>query len=109
MNTLGSRLPHGECAVRSAKETRDGADTVLQIGKSPDVDPVLVDILYSIRLPLFPTLEISVHSESSSELAHDLMSAELDLALITQPERNAKLTMTKLAETPLHIVLSERS
>ncbi len=33
------------------------------------------------------------------------MSADLDVALITQPERNAKLTMTKLAETPLHIVL----
>jgi hypothetical protein len=33
------------------------------------------------------------------------MSAEFDVALITQPERNAKLTMTKLAETPLHIVL----
>jgi DNA-binding transcriptional LysR family regulator len=33
------------------------------------------------------------------------MSADLDVALITQPERNSKLTMTKLAETPLHIVL----
>jgi DNA-binding transcriptional LysR family regulator len=98
-------LAHGERAIRSAKEMRDGTDTVLQIGKSPDVDPVLVNILYSIRLPLFPTLEINAHSETSSDLAHDLMSAELDLALITQPERNAKLTMTKLAETPLYIVL----
>ncbi len=33
------------------------------------------------------------------------MSADLDVALITQPERNPKLTMTKLAETPLHIVV----
>jgi DNA-binding transcriptional LysR family regulator len=74
-------LAHGERAIRSAKEMRDGTDTVLQIGKSPDVDPVLVNILYSIRLPLFPTLEINVHSETSSDLAHDLMSAELDLAL----------------------------
>jgi DNA-binding transcriptional LysR family regulator len=95
----------GERAMRSAKETRDGADTVLQIGKSPDLDPALVEVLYSIRLPLFPTLDIGVHSESSSDLAHDLMSANLDVALITQPEQNAKLTMTKLAETPTHIVL----
>jgi DNA-binding transcriptional LysR family regulator len=95
----------GERAMRSAKETREGADTVLQIGKSPDLDPVLVEVLYSIRLPLFPTLDIGVHSESSSDLAHDLMSANLDVALITQPEQNAKLTMTKLAETPTHIVL----
>ena len=69
------------------------------------MDPVLVEVLYSIRLPLYFDLEISIHSEPSSDLAHRLMSADLDVALITQPERNAKLTMTKLAETPLHIVL----
>ncbi len=98
-------IASGERAMRSAKESREGADSVLQIGKSPDLDPVLVEILYSIRLPLFPTLDIGVHSESSSDLAHDLMSADLDVALITQPESNARLTMTKLAETPMHIVL----
>jgi DNA-binding transcriptional LysR family regulator len=95
----------GERAMRSAKETREGAGTALQIGKAPDVDPLLVEILYSIRLPLFPTLEITVHSESSSDLAHGLLTANLDLALITHPARNAKLTMTKLSENPLHIVL----
>jgi len=98
-------VAHGERAMRSAIETRGGADSVLQIGKAPDVDPALVDILYSIRLPLFPTLDITVQSESSSDLAHDLLSTDLDLALITDPTRNAKLTMTKLSETPLHVVI----
>ena len=32
------------------------------------------------------------------------MSADLDVALITQPEKNAKLMMAKLAETPLYVV-----
>jgi len=98
-------VAHGERAMRSANEARGGADTVLQVGKAPDVDPALVDILYSIRLPLFPTLDITVQSESSVNLAHDLLSADLDLALITDPTQNAKLTMTKLSETPLHVVL----
>ena len=98
-------IAHGERAMRSAIERREGADTVLQIGKAPDVDPALVDILYSIRLPLFPTLDITVQSESSSDLAHDLLSTDLDLALITDPTQNVKLTMTKLSETPLHVVL----
>ena len=98
-------LAHGERAIRSARETKDRAGHFLEIGKSPDVDPVLVEVLYSIRLPLYADLEISIHSEPSSDLAHRPMSADLDVALITQPERNAKLTMTKLAETPLHIVL----
>jgi DNA-binding transcriptional LysR family regulator len=38
-------------------------------------------------------------------LAHDLLSADLDLALITHHPHSAKLTMTKLSETPLHVVL----
>lgn len=95
----------GERAMRSAKASRDGAEVVLQVGKAPDVDPILVDILYSIRLPLYPQLEISVQSESSSDLAHDLLTADLDLALITDPAKNPRLTMNKLVETPLHIVL----
>ena len=88
-----------------AKASRYGADTVLQVGKAPDADPILVEILYSIRLPLYPHLEISVHSEPSSDLAHDLLIADLDLAIITNPAKNPKLTMNKLVETPLHIVL----
>lgn len=95
----------GERAMKSAKASRDGADSVLQVGKAPDVDPLLIEVLYSIRLPLYPTLEISVHSESSSDLAHDLLSADLDLAIITDPAKNSKLTMSKLVETPLHVVL----
>ena len=98
-------LAYGERAMKSAKASRDGADTLLQVGKAPDVDPILIDILYSIRLPLYPHLEISVHSEPSSDLAHDLLSSHLDLALITDPATNPKLTMNKLVETPLHIVL----
>jgi DNA-binding transcriptional LysR family regulator len=98
-------LAYGERAMKSAKASRDGADTILQVGKAPDVDPILIEILYSIRLPLYPLLEISVHSESSSDLAHDLLSSHLDLALITDPAKNPKLTMNKLVETPLHIVL----
>ena len=104
-NTHVSLSPMGRGAIRSAREAKDRAGHFLEIGKSPDVDPVLVEVLYSIRLPLYSDLEISIHSEPSSDLAHGLMSADLDVALITQPERNAKLTMTKLAETPLHIVL----
>jgi DNA-binding transcriptional LysR family regulator len=98
-------VAYGERAMKSAKASRDGADSVLQVGKAPDVAPILIEILYSIRLPLYPHLEISVHSEPSSDLAHDLLSADLDLAIITDPAKNPKLTMNKLIETPLHIVL----
>jgi len=95
-------LAHGERAIRSARETKDRAGHFLEIGKSPDVDPVLVEVLYSIRLPLYSDLEISIHSEPSSDLAHGLMSADLDVALITQPERNAKQTIQAGGDTASH-------
>jgi DNA-binding transcriptional LysR family regulator len=47
-------IAFGERAMRSAKEIRQGADTILRVGKSPDVDPKLVEILYSIRFASLP-------------------------------------------------------
>jgi DNA-binding transcriptional LysR family regulator len=98
-------IAHGERAIRSGVESQEGAETILRIGKSPDVDPILIEILYSIHLPVYPELRFTVRSESSHDLAHSLLVADLDLALITQPGKNAKLTMTKLVETPLYAVL----
>ncbi len=100
-------VAHGERAFHSAKAAMAGAGATLTIGKSPDLNPVLVDILYSIKLPLFPTLEINVHSLSSPELSSALLSSHLDLALATQPDANAKLTMVKLSETPLYAVVTQ--
>jgi DNA-binding transcriptional LysR family regulator len=98
---------HSERAVQFAKAANAGVESVLLIGNSPDVDPRLVEILFSIRLPLYPTLKINVHSEFSSELAHSLLTSHLDVALITHPERNPKLTTVKLTETPLYLVVPE--
>ena len=100
-------VAHGERAFHSAKAAMAGASATLTIGKSPDLNPVLVDILYSIRLPLFPALEINVHSLPSPELSSALLSSHLDLALATQPDANAKLTMVKLSETPLYAVVTK--
>lgn len=61
---------HGERAVHFAKAANAGADAVLMIGSSPDIDPILVDLLFSIRLPLYPTLKINLQSEFSPELVH---------------------------------------
>jgi DNA-binding transcriptional LysR family regulator len=100
-------LLHGERAAQFAKAAHIGADTLLMIGNSPDVNPALVELLFSIRLPLYPMLKINVHSEFSSELAHSLLTSHLDVALITHPDKNPKLTTVKLTETPLYAVVPE--
>ncbi len=99
-------LVHGDRALQVLKDVATAASSVLRVGASPDIDPVLIDILYAVHLPLYPSLRIKLDSGSSAELAHDLLSAHLDLALITRPDRNPKLTMVTLPETPLYVVLS---
>jgi DNA-binding transcriptional LysR family regulator len=101
-------IAHGDRALQSARAAMAGASATLTVGKSPDVDPTLVEILFSIRLPLFPKLEINVQSLPSPELATRLLSSQLDLALATQPDANAKLTMVKLSETPLYAITTQR-
>ncbi len=101
-------LAYGERALQVLHEVSAAATSVLRVGASPDIDPVLLDILYAVHLPLYPSLRIKLDSGSSAELAHDLMSAHLDLALITRPDQNPKLTMVKLLETPLYVVLPRK-
>ena len=98
-------LAYGERALHLAREQTVATQSVLRVGKSPDIDPILIELLYAVRLPLYPALQITLDSGSSAQLAHDLVSSQLDLALITRPEKNAKLTMVKLLETPLFVLL----
>jgi DNA-binding transcriptional LysR family regulator len=98
---------HNERAVQCARAVNEGAESILEIGRSPDIDPALVEMLFSLHLPLYPNLKIHLHSEFSSDLTHGLLNAHLDVALVTQPAVNPRLTMVKLAEAPLYAVFSE--
>jgi DNA-binding transcriptional LysR family regulator len=63
--------------------------------------------LLSLHLPLHPNLDVQLHSEFAPELEHGVLCSRLDLALITHPAANPRLTTVQLTEAPLHIVLSE--
>ena len=98
---------HDERAVRVAKAVNEGADSILEIGSSPDIDPALVEMLFALHLPLYPNLKIHLHSEFSADLTHSLLNSHLDMALVTEPAEDARLTTVKLAEAPLYAVVSE--
>jgi DNA-binding transcriptional LysR family regulator len=102
-------LLHDERAIEVAKAVTEGVESVLTIGRSPFADPFLTSALLSIHLPLYPNLHIHLHSDFASELVHDLTVSKLDLALVANPGANRKLTMTKVSESPLYVVLPERS
>ncbi len=59
---------HTERAVVAAKAVFNGADEVLNVGKSACEDPFLVSTLLSVRLPLFPGMRVKLWSNYSTEL-----------------------------------------
>jgi DNA-binding transcriptional LysR family regulator len=60
---------HAERAVMSAKAIFNGADEILNIGKSRYIDPFLISTVLSVRLPLFPGMKTKLWSNYSHELA----------------------------------------
>ena len=98
---------HSERAVQSARAALANAETVLRIGKTPHGDPFLVSTLLSLRLPLYPRLKVELSSGYPADLVQGVLSGRLDLALVTDPLESAALSMTKVAEEPLWIALSE--
>lgn len=97
---------HGERAVLSAKAASNGAEQILNIGKSAYTDPFLVSMILSVHLPFFPGMRIKLWSNYSNELAHQVIAGTLDLALTTGVPDNPKLSVLKIADNPFYIVLS---
>lgn len=102
-------LLHDERALQAARTIAEGVEHILTIGRSPYIDPFLTSALLSIRLPLYPNLDIHLHSDFAPELVHDLVVSKIDLALITNPGPNRRLTTTKVSEAPMYAVLPEGS
>ena len=102
-------LLHDERALLAARTVSEGAENVLTIGRSPYIDPFLTSALLAIRLPLYPNLSVQLHSDFAPDLVHDLIVSKIDLALITNPEPNRKLTTTMVVEAPMYAVLPKES
>ena len=102
-------LFHNERAIQAARMATEGTEEVLRIGRSPFLDPFLTSALLSIRLPLYPKLDVHLESDFALELAQDLLLAKLDLALITNPDPNRKLTAVQVSEAPMYAVLPDSS
>ena len=100
-------IEHEERAIQFTKAVAHGVDSTLVVGRSPYTDPVLSEVLLSLHLPLHPNLDVELHSEFAPELEHGVLCSRLDLALITHPDHNPRLTTVQLTESPLHVVLSE--
>ena len=102
-----SALLHIERAVRFGRAARDGSDYSLTIGLSPYIDQAWISDVLAIRLPLYPELRIQLKSEFSSELVRGVLSGELNMALVTAPLEDSRITVASFALTPLYAVLPD--
>jgi DNA-binding transcriptional LysR family regulator len=102
-----SALLHIDRAVQLGCAAREGSDGILTIGHPSDADQAWVSAILSIRLPLYPKLRIQLISEFSNELVRSVMAGELNLALVTAPLENSRITAVPFALTPLYAALPE--
>jgi DNA-binding transcriptional LysR family regulator len=105
----GLTLAHHQRAIQAARSIAQGAGAVLNLGLSPYIDPWLTSVVSSVKLPLFPDLQLHFSSDYSLELVRKVDSGELDLAVATEGSQHGRLAFFELANAPFHVLFEDES
>jgi len=92
--------------VQAARAAQQEAELVLNVGRSPYVDPYFTTMLRAIRLPLFPRLHLQLSSGFSCDLTQDVLNGDLDIALVNEPPPSGQLAEFEIEESPFYVVMS---
>src|SRR5579863_525157 len=92
---------------RAIDAAREGSDSILTIGHSPDADHAWISAILAIRLPMYPKLRIQLISEFSSELVRRVMAGDLNMALVMAPSEDSRITAAAFARTHLYAALPQ--
>lgn len=97
---------HAERAIQAARAAGQDAELLLNVGRTPYADPFFTSTLLATRLPLFPRLRLNLSSGFSCDLTHNVLTGELDVAVVIEPPTSGLLTTLKVDESPLYVVFS---
>ncbi len=97
---------HAERAILSGRAIANGADELLNLGKSAYSEPFLVTTILSVHLPLFPNMKVKVWSNFSNDLAQQVIAGSIDVAVITGVPDSSKLRLETIADNPFYIAMS---
>ncbi len=103
----GLALAHHQRAIQAAQSIAHGAESVLNFGLSPYVDPLLTSIITKMQLPLFPDLQLHFSSDYSPELVRKVDFGEIDIAVVTEGTQPARLASIPLTEGSFHVLFQE--
>jgi DNA-binding transcriptional LysR family regulator len=97
---------HSDRAIQAARAAGHDTEMTLNVGRTPYADPFYTSTLVTMRLPLFPRLRLNLTSGFSCDLAHDVLTGELDAAVVIDPPESGQITSLKIDESPLFVVIS---
>lgn len=97
---------HADRAVQAARAAGHDTEMSLNVGRTPYADPFFTSTILATRLLLFPKLRLNLLSGFSRDLTHDVLTGELDAALVVEPPLSKLLTGLKVDESPFYVVMS---
>jgi LysR family transcriptional regulator, hca operon transcriptional activator len=97
---------HAGRAVQAARAAQQEAELILNVGRSPYVDPYFTSMLLAIRLPLFPRLHMHLSSGFSCDLTQDVLNGDLDIAVVIEPPQSGQLADFEIDESPFYVAMS---
>ena len=101
-------LFHLDRAIHSTRAVAQGADAILNFGSSPYMDPYLVSLVSSVQLPKYPKLSVRASSAFSEELSRQVITGQLDVAVVASGIPDSRLNCLQVAAHPFYVVLREQ-
>jgi len=95
-------------AVEKTRALGQGVGDILNFGSSPYVDPYLVSVMLSVRLPNHPELSLRTSNAYSEELCRQVLLARLDVALVASGLPDPRLNFFEIATRPFYVVFRDQ-
>jgi DNA-binding transcriptional LysR family regulator len=101
-------LLHIERAIHLAQTVDSGSVPILKIGYSPGANPSWVSAILASRLsPPDANLRIRFSTRFALDLVRDVIVGDLNMALVTAPPEDTRLTAISFARAPLCAAIPE--
>ena len=93
-------------AVQTGRAAALGAENIICVARSPYIDPYFVSVMRTIRLPLYPSLELRFSSHFSNEALRMLRSGDADLAITSGLQEQSGVSSNKIAVEAFFVALA---
>lgn len=93
-------------ATREIKDSHN-LDRFIHVGAIPTLAPTLLPPVIALCRTQFPNLVINVREDFRDEQIRGVIEGELDLALISMPVKDPRVSVEKILTEPLMLVLSK--